>query len=99
MDEVGWLIEEDARGITHWIALAKGQWPRTTRSTHPYVSDRYQTPVERVKDANLALRFARKEDAEAFIELFDRFLLNPEATEHCWPALRAQTPSGSKASE
>ena len=94
MDEVGWLIEEDARGITHWIALAKGQWPRTTSSTRPYV--RYQSPVERVKDANLALRFARKEDAEAFIELFDRFLLNPEATEHCWPALRAQ---GSKAND
>lgn len=91
-DATGWLIEEDAGGVIHWIALAEDAWPRTevkdrrlgARSSRSF--ERYLSPVQRVKDANDALRFARKEDAEAFIKLFDRFLLCPVAAEHCWPA-------------
>lgn len=87
---LGWLIEEDAGGFIHWIALASDAWPRydvkTIARTADYEMDRekYRSPVERVKDSNDAIRFARKEDAEAFIRLFDRFLLCPKATEHCW---------------
>lgn len=83
--ETGWLIEENGTGITQWIALAKGSWPRTTRSTHPFVSERYVSMVERVRDASQAIRFARQEDADAFIALFGHFLFGPVATEHCWP--------------
>lgn len=96
-DETGWLIEEDAGGFIHWIALAEDAWPRTevkdrrigARTSRSF--ERYLSPVRRVKDANEALRFARKQDAEAFIKLFDRFLLCPVATEHCWPEV-AQEP-------
>jgi hypothetical protein len=80
-DETGWLIEEDAGGVIHWIALAENIWQRGW-----YASEgKSPMPVERVKDANDALRFARKQDAEAFADLFQRYLLCPKVTEHCWP--------------
>lgn len=93
-DETGWLIEEDAGGFVHWIALAEDQWPRynleTRRSRRnaddDVIIERYKSPVRRVKDANEALRFARKEDADAAIKLFDKFLLHAKAAEHAWPA-------------
>ena len=89
VDESGWLVEEEAGGIIHWIALANFVWPLTkfsnTRGRRDYDAERYMSPVQRVKDSNDALRFARKQDAEAFIVMFDRFLLLPKATEHCWP--------------
>jgi hypothetical protein len=44
------------------------------------------------KDAGKAVRFARKEDAETFIAAFGRLLIEPKATEHCWPALSALSP-------
>jgi hypothetical protein len=88
-DETGWLVEEDAGGVIHWIALANFAWPLTkiskVGSQRDYDAERYMSPVQRVKDSNDALRFARKVDADAFIQLFDRFLLCPKATEHCWP--------------
>jgi hypothetical protein len=102
--ESGWLIEEDAGGFVHWIALAEDAWPRTevrdrrlgARTSRMF--ERYMSPVVRVKDANDALRFARRQDAEAFIKLFDRFLLCPVATEHEWPAAlsRARATVGNK---
>lgn len=96
-EETGWLIEENTSGHIHWIALAEDQWPllkvstRRSRRDSDYdvETQRYLTPVKRVKDANAALRFSRKEDAEAMIRLFARFLLRPEATEHHWPARAA----------
>lgn len=97
--ETGWLVEENVGGFIHWIALSIDEWPRvkiTTRRARMNADfdieeTRYLTPVIRVKDANAALRFARKEDAEAFIRLFDRFLLHPVATEHQWATLRARS--------
>lgn len=89
--ETGWLVEEDAFGITHWIALTDEVWPQTKsrfRSrrgrTERVEIEKYLSPVRRAKDANDALRFARKEDAENFIKLFGKFLLSPKATEHKW---------------
>ena len=88
----GWLVEEPFGPHIHWIALAEKSWPRV-KPTYRYSSTtgdvtaevvEYLTPVVRVKDASEALRFARKEDAEAFIRLFDRFLLAAVATEHEW---------------
>lgn len=76
----GWLIEEDAGGDIHWIALTDNIWKY---GWHLPVLDRDQpSPVKRVKDANEAFRFARQQDAQAFISLFDRFLLCPKVTEH-----------------
>lgn len=88
--EQGWLIEEDYGYGCHWITLAKDSWPRWKTSTRRSRRDsnldvetiEYLTPVHRVKDANDALRFARKQDAEAFIALFERYLLHAKATEH-----------------
>ena len=92
----GWLVEEPFGPHIRWIALAEKSWPRV-KPTYRYGSTtgkviaevaEYLTPVVRVKDANQAIRFARKEDAEAFIRLFDRFLLAATATEHEWHSLR-----------
>jgi len=90
--ETGWLIEEDAGGFTHWIALADIQWPRSRREyfNEEYENRKYLSHVTRVKDANLALRFARRADAEQFIKLFERFLLHAKATEHMWPSATPQ---------
>jgi hypothetical protein len=84
-DETGWLIEERFGDITHWIALTEDKWPMTKPRAGGRI-DQYRSPVRRSKDANDAIRFARQGDAEAFIRLFDRFLLHPVATEHMWPA-------------
>jgi hypothetical protein len=94
-DEIGWLIEENAGGIAHWIKLAEGR--------HPYIEfrhkrygdleqNRHHIPIDRTKDTSEALRFARKEDAGAFMHCFERFLLSPFVTEHIWhagPPIRA----------
>lgn len=89
----GWLIEEGVgpMGI-HWIGLSTGAWPllkvrRIVRDGDEI--EQYQTPIRRVKDAGDALRFSRREDAEAFANLFSRFLLHPRITEHQWPAIEA----------
>jgi hypothetical protein len=89
LSEAGWLVEEDCGGFVHWIALTPDQWPRYAdlpvwRGRKADLGE-YRTPVRRVKDANEALRFARKDDADEFIRLFGRFLLHAKATEHCWP--------------
>lgn len=92
--ERGWLIEEDAVGFCHWIALEMDSWPRRDvrlARNKSFEREEYRTPVRRVKDASEALRFARREDAEAFIKLFDRFLLAAKATEHEWPAAFEQS--------
>ena len=93
-EETGWLIEEDG---PHWIALAKDSWPRWKYSTRRsrYDSDldlemrEYLTPIRRVKDANEAIRFARKQDAEAFLTLFSRYLLLAKVTEHAFDTRQA----------
>ena len=88
--ERGWLIEfpwtKHSGGALQYAALAKGKWPRynTIRRTRLVEHDEYQTPIEMVADSNDAIRFARKEDAEAFVVLFDRFLLHPVIAEHQW---------------
>lgn len=87
MVETGWLIEENSDFAPHWIALSKEPWPSIKvrqRLGREHEVEKYKTPVVRVKDSNAALRFARKEDAEAFMAMFDRFLLLPVATEHQW---------------
>lgn len=76
----------------HWIGLSTGAWPllkvrRIVRDGDEI--EQYQTPIRRVKDAGDALRFSRREDAEAFANLFSRFLLHPRITEHQWPAIEA----------
>lgn len=87
-DETGWLIEENASGVIHWIALVENVWKYGW-----YISESAQpSPVRRVKDSNDALRFARQQDAEAFIKLFDRFLLCATPTEHEWPRASPQQP-------
>jgi hypothetical protein len=87
-DETGWLIEENATGVIYWVALAEDAWPRTkeNRFSRRLGFEDYLSPVVRVKDANDALRFARKQDAEAFMGLFRIFLLAPIATEHLFLA-------------
>jgi hypothetical protein len=84
--DAGWLVEEEFGDIIHWIALSQDKWPlfKTRLRRERLEMDQYISPVLRVKDAAKALRFARKEDAEAFIALFDRFLLHAKATEHIW---------------
>lgn len=83
--ETGWLIEENAGGITHWIALSDGpqHWHKLA-DLEEHELFKADTPVRRVKDSNEALRFARKVDAEAFIVKFDVFLLHAVATDHQW---------------
>lgn len=87
-DGVGWLVEENVGLPIHWIALETDNWPRTkiSRIREDYDVVEYQSPVRRVKDAGEALRFSRKQDAEAFIALFGKFLLHPVATQHQWAA-------------
>lgn len=90
--EYAWLIEENSGGFVHWIKLAEDEWPKTKVTTrrarmnsdHDVEVTTYRTPVVRTKDASEAIRFARKQDAEAFLRLFDRFLLRAFATEHGW---------------
>lgn len=80
--ETGWLIEQRPHP-EHilWVALC---YERVTRDT--WCTERHgDAPVIFVKDAGHALRFARRGDAEAFVKVFDRFLLNPTVTEHSWP--------------
>jgi hypothetical protein len=85
-DETGWLIEENAGGVIQWIALRDNVWQRGW-----YISETAQpSPVRRVKDSNDALRFSRWRDANAFVSLFKRFLLAPNVTEHCWPAIATE---------
>jgi hypothetical protein len=92
--ETGWLIEEEAGdGIIHWIALAENIW---RRGWYDASESKFPTPVERVKDANEALRFARRQDAEAFADLFQRYLLCPKVTERAWPALSPPQATGSE---
>lgn len=88
-NETGWLIESPftARsGRLCWVAIADKPFPmfRTLNHNEDYDFQRVDSPLEFVTDSNLALRFARKSDAEAFIRLFDKFLIGPVATEHKW---------------
>jgi hypothetical protein len=86
-DETGWLIETKFGPHTHWLKLDGEPWPRYDVSA--YDGDelrKYAIPFNFTKDASEALRFARKEDAEAVMAMFQRFLIDPVATEHQWPA-------------
>src|SRR5207237_4031619 len=88
-EETSWLIEENSDFSPHWITLSQEPWPLIKvqhRLGNKFELEKYQTPIARVKDAGAALRFARKQDAEAFVAMFDKFLLHPVATEHSWPA-------------
>lgn len=88
--ETGWLIElplTAARGgRLCWVALSDGAFPlfRTLSHNEDYDFQRAETPLIFTPDHNAALRFARKQDAEAFMTKFDRFLVHAVATEHQW---------------
>lgn len=72
--EIGWLIERTgARGAAEWLRVLL--YPS---STH------IGTSVVWADDANLSLRFARREDAEAFMALNPSLCVLARATEHVW---------------
>lgn len=103
-NETGWLIESPftARsGRLCWVAIADKPFPmfRTLNHNEDYDFQRANNPLEFVTDSNLALRFARKSDAEAFIKLFDRFLIGPVATEHKWMSHAPKSPAQALAEE
>ena len=90
--EYGWLIEMPitARcgGRLQYVALSDGTWPRL--ATLPVCSGKraqileYVSPLEFTPDSNEALRFARKEDGEAFLRKFGHFILQGVVCEHGW---------------
>jgi hypothetical protein len=70
-DEIGWLVEWRTKTDTVW-------WGRS--------NDPEMAGFGWTKDSNAALRFARKVDAEMYIEETG-WTDGIEATEHSWPAL------------
>lgn len=94
-EETGWLIElpltQRGGGRLCWVALEEGPWPLfdTLRTNEDYDLRKCTSPLRFTPESSEALRFARKEDAEAFMRKFDRFLLHAVATEHMW--MEAQT--------
>jgi hypothetical protein len=87
--ETGWLIEfpwTAGGGVLQYAALVDEQWPiiKAIKSDESMQIEKYQTPIKMVSDSNKAIRFARKEDAETFIILFNNFLLHPVISEHKW---------------
>lgn len=85
--ETGWLVEcpHGAHGGPLWVALTD----EPLRSFQLIENEDYELrkiayPLRYVKDSIEALRFARKQDAEAFMKKFDPFLLHAVATEHQW---------------
>jgi hypothetical protein len=87
-DEAGWLIEDNSSGHTLYMAMVADGRFGETKEKHigRFKFDRYESPLQFVKNANEALRFGRQEDAEAFVRVFRRFMLCPEVTGHEWPA-------------
>lgn len=73
MTEYGWLIEHNDITGGH-------KWLRAVRSTHGYRNP--TVCLEFTPHAAVALRFARKEDAENFIYLHPDQTLNCRATDH-----------------
>lgn len=65
-DEVGWLIEDSGR--TMWLRIIR--------------HSQYETKAQWTDDANVALRFSRKEDAENFWFLCPQPGIIPSITEH-----------------
>jgi hypothetical protein len=84
-DERGWLIEDKSAGSIHYMALEDEPFHADPDHRCPTVRRRWLSPLRFTKDANEALRFGRKEDADAFVRVFNRFMLLPEVTEHFWP--------------
>lgn len=91
-DATGWLIEDRSSGGSLYMAMIEdGRFGETKeKSIGRFKFERYESPLCFVKDSNDALRFARKEDAEAFVRVFRKFMLVPEVLEHCWPAALEQ---------
>lgn len=92
VEETGWLIElpytASGGGRLCWVALKKDRFPRYRIRGHydDFNSEKAESPLEFTSDSLKALRFARKEDAELFMSVFDNFLLHAVATEHAWVA-------------
>ena len=90
MSETGWLIELPLTGKNGgrlcWVTLEDKRLDRfrTVREGEDYEFQRREFPLKYTPDSNQALRFARKEDAELFMRVFDYFLLHAVATEHKW---------------
>lgn len=68
----GWLIEHEEHSPRH-------RWLRAIK----YAGDQKGT-VEWTEDSNLAIRFARREDAINFAWLFPEFCVLALITEHVW---------------
>lgn len=88
-EETGWLIEDRSPG-DHSLYMKLGDDPIQCvdgNERRGRIFGKFLSPLGFTKVAGEALRFARKEDAEAFVRVFKRFMLAPEVTEHSWPAL------------
>lgn len=90
-DETGWLVElpliARSGGMPHWVAFKShgvSRWRTVSDDGDDWRFQERDFPLEYTPDSNAALRFSRKQDAEAFIKAFDRFLLHAVATEHMW---------------
>lgn len=88
--ETGWLIEfpwtANGGGRLCWAALNEEKFPyfEVIDRNEDYFVRKHKSPFRLTPDSTEALRFSRKQDAEAFMAKFDLFLLHPVATEHQW---------------
>jgi hypothetical protein len=90
--ETGWLIEERAGSRLIYIAIVDGVAAAYNENYDPSAHAIRCGFIKRVTDASDALRFARQQDAEAFILAFRKALLAPVVAEHAWPATPHQEP-------
>jgi len=88
--ETGWLIElpwtASSGGRLCWVAFGDQKLPyfEVIDRNDDYLIRKHKTPLRFTSESNEAIRFARKEDAEAFMRVFDMFLMHAVATEHQW---------------
>lgn len=95
--EYGWLVEHPFGPHVHYVGIRDPhpQWRKSEakdRSWSPIGRHALTGLLEFHKDASKALRFARKQDAEAFIAAFPNLLNDASAAEHQWPAPRIAQP-------
>lgn len=90
-EETGWLIElpftAHCGGTLCYVALNGVSWPRfATKSKlkSRLTVQECNSPLRFTTDSNEALRFARRQDAEAFVVQFSSFLIEPVVSEHQW---------------
>lgn len=88
MTDYGWLIElpftAQGGGQLCYVALSDGPFPLVRLIGRRKTVEQIESPFTFTPDSNAALRFARREDAEAFMAKFDRFILHGLVTEHAW---------------